>query len=244
MRSSACTSRRDIPSGVIGYRSGAGDGGRRSFRINVHGKQTHGAMPWLGVDPIVVASQIVLALQTIVSRQLDISREPSVVTVGAIHGGVRNNIIPDEVEMLGTIRTFDEKMRDDIHERIKRTAQDIATSGGATADVSIETGYPVTYNDPTLTEKMAPTFRRDLRRTSCRQPVPGCRRLFVLPAESARDSSSGWERDPRTESRRRRPRITHRSSTSMRAACALGVRAMSHVAVDYLRQRSACHARA
>jgi len=148
------------PVGEIAYRPGAELAAVDSFRIKVHGKQTHGAYPWLGVDPIVVASQIVLALQTIPSRQLDVSLAPAVVTVGAIHGGVRNNIIPDDVEMIGTIRSLDEKMRSDIHERIKRTAEDIANSAGAKADVTIETGYPVTYNDPALTEKIAPTFRR------------------------------------------------------------------------------------
>src|SRR2546428_120682 len=148
------------PVGEIAYRPGPELAAVDSFRIKVHGKQTHGAYPWLGVDPIVIASQIVLALQTIPSRQLDVSLAPAVVTVGAIHGGVRNNIIPDDVEMIGTIRSLDEKMRSDIHQRIKRTAEDIAASGGAKADVTIEQGYPVTYNDPALTEKMAPTFRK------------------------------------------------------------------------------------
>jgi amidohydrolase len=149
-----------IAVGQISYRPGAEMAAVDSFRIKVLGKQTHGAYPWLGVDPIVVASQIVLALQTIPSRQLDVSLAPAVVTVGAIHGGVRNNIIPDDVEMMGTIRSLDEAMRSDIHQRIKRTAESIATSGGAKADVTIETGYPVTYNDPALTEKMAPTLRK------------------------------------------------------------------------------------
>src|SRR2546427_1538407 len=148
------------PVGEIGYRPGAELAAVDSFRIKVHGKQTHGAYPWLGVDPIVVASQIVLALQLIPSRQLDVSIAPAVVTVGAIHGGVRNNIIPDDVEMIGTIRSLDQKMREEIHQRIKRTAQGIAASAGSKAEVTIEPGYPVTYNDPKLTEQMAPTLRR------------------------------------------------------------------------------------
>ncbi|MEA2345046.1 MAG: hypothetical protein QOF63_3215, partial [Thermoanaerobaculia bacterium] len=114
------------PVGEIAYRPGSMMAAVDSFKIVVHGKQTHGAYPWLGVDPIVVASQIVLGLQTIPSRQVDSSLAPSIVTVGAIHGGVRNNIIPDDVEMIGTIRSLDAKMRDDIHARIKRTAEDIA----------------------------------------------------------------------------------------------------------------------
>lgn len=131
-----------------------------SFAIKVLGKQTHGAYPWLGVDPIVVASQIVLALQTIPSRQVDSTLAPSVVTVGAIHGGVRTNIIPDQVEMIGTIRSLDAKMRDDIHARIKRTVENIAASAGAKAEVTITTGYPITYNDPKLTEETLPSFKR------------------------------------------------------------------------------------
>src|SRR5216684_6314966 len=152
------TSRYEV--GHLAYRPEGMMAAVDSFKIKVHGKQTHGAYPWLGVDPIVVSSQIILALQTIESRQLDSSLAPSIVTVGAIHGGVRNNIIPDEVEMVGTIRSLDAKMRDEIHARIKRTAEDIAAAGGAKADVAITTGYPVTYNDPALTEKMAPTLRR------------------------------------------------------------------------------------
>ena len=130
-----------------------------SFTIEVRGKQTHGAYPWLGVDPIVVASQIVLALQTIPSRQLDSTIAPAIVTVGAIHGGVRNNIIPDKVEMIGTIRALDAKMREEIHSRIKRTVENVAESAGTTATVTITTGYPITYNDPALTERSLPTLR-------------------------------------------------------------------------------------
>jgi amidohydrolase len=131
-----------------------------SFKITVTGKQTHGAYPWLGVDPIVVASQIVLGLQTIPSRQVDSTLAPSVVTVGAIHGGVRTNIIPDQVEMIGTIRSLDAKMRDDIHARIRRTVENIAASAGAKAEVTITTGYPITYNDPALTEATVPSLKR------------------------------------------------------------------------------------
>src|SRR5260221_7736100 len=101
--------------GELNYRPGGMMAAVDSFKIKVHGKQTHGAYPWLGVDPIVVASQIVLGLQTIPSRQLDVSLAPSIVTVGAIHGGVPNNIIPDQVPMLRTIRPLDAKMRHDIH---------------------------------------------------------------------------------------------------------------------------------
>lgn len=149
-----------FPVGTIAYRPGSAMAAVDSMKIVVRGKQTHGAYPWLGVDPIVIASQIVLGLQTIPSRQLDATQAPAIVTVGSIHGGVRNNIIPDEVEMLGTLRSLDKNMRTQIHEKVKRTAENIATAGGATATVTIETGYPIVHNDPALTARAAPTLAR------------------------------------------------------------------------------------
>jgi amidohydrolase len=131
------------------------------FRIVVHGKQTHGSTPWTGVDPVVTSAYIVTALQTIVSRQLALTENAAVVTVGKIHGGVRSNIIPEEVELVGTIRALDETMRTTIHERIRRIATHVAESMGATVDVQIplSTSYPVTYNDPDLYQRMLPTLR-------------------------------------------------------------------------------------
>ena len=146
--------------GTIGYRAGPMMAAADILRIKVKGRQTHGSQPWSGVDPIVTASQIVLGLQTIISRQVDITNEPAVVTIGSIHGGNRFNIIPEEVEMVGTIRTFDEAMRDDIHKRIKNTAEMIAASQGASAQVEIEKPYAVTINDEELTALMAPTLKR------------------------------------------------------------------------------------
>ena len=148
------------PVGTIGWRSGGMMASSDRFTIKVRGRQTHGAVPWGGVDPIVVASQIVLGLQTIPSRQLDATLTPSVVTVGAIRGGVRHNIIPEEVDMTGTLRTFDPDTRTQIHERVTRTAENIAASAGASAEVEIFHGYPVTYNDPELTGRMLPTLQR------------------------------------------------------------------------------------
>jgi amidohydrolase len=149
-----------IETGTIGYRPGPVMAAADILRITVQGRQTHGSAPWSGVDPIVIASQIVLGLQTIVSRQINVTHEPAVVTIGGIDGGNRFNIIPDKVEMVGTVRTFDEKMREDIHRRIKLTAENIAAAGGATAVVSIEKPYAVTVNDPALTERMLPTLKR------------------------------------------------------------------------------------
>jgi amidohydrolase len=130
------------------------------FRIIVRGKQTHGGYPWNGVDPIVTAAHIVTALQTIVSRQMKLIDNPAVVTVGKIQGGVRSNIIPEQVEMMGTIRALDPEDRKRLHESIRRIATNVAEGMNATVDVKIgvTTDYPVTYNDPTLTAAMVPVL--------------------------------------------------------------------------------------
>ncbi|HEX9461590.1 MAG TPA: amidohydrolase [Alphaproteobacteria bacterium] len=146
--------------GRLGYRSGPTQASSDVFKIVVEGRQTHGARPWAGVDPIVAAAQVIIGLQTIESRQVNVTREPSVLTVGAIHGGNRDNIIPDQVEMIGTVRAYDEAMRDDIHSRMKTTAEMIAGSSGAKAMVNIRKQYPVTVNDAQLTAAMLPTLAR------------------------------------------------------------------------------------
>ncbi|MEK6209336.1 MAG: amidohydrolase [Pseudomonadota bacterium] len=149
-----------IPAGMITYRSGPFMASADWLYITVKGKQTHGAWPWSGIDPVVTSAQIITGLQNIVARQIDVSKEPVVVTVATIHGGTRKNIIPDQVEMTGTIRTFDEGMRRDVHARIKHIAESIAEANHAHADVKVEKAAPVTVNDPALTEKMIPTLKR------------------------------------------------------------------------------------
>ena len=147
--------------GTISYRSGPAMAASDQLFITVKGRQTHGAQPWGGVDPIVVSSQVILGLQTIASRQINVTQVPAIITVGRILGGNRGNIIPDSVMMEGTVRTFDEAMRADIKERIRRTAQSIAQSAGASATVDFGTGNnPVTFNDPALTARMLPTLQR------------------------------------------------------------------------------------
>lgn len=151
----------NMPTGMIGYRGGPLMAGSDTFRILVKGRQTHGARPWSGVDPVVISSQIVGALQTVVSRQTDITANPAVVTVGAINGGIRFNIVPDEVEMLGTIRTFDPQQRAMILANIDRMVTHIAEASGATAKFEIPSGSnPVVRNDPALTERVLPSLRR------------------------------------------------------------------------------------
>jgi amidohydrolase len=149
-----------LNAGQIGYRPGALMASTDNFWIRIKGRQTHGAMPWLGVDPIVAAAQVVMGTQTLVSRQLDIMHEPAVVTFGTIHGGVRENIVPDEVTLSGTFRTFDEGQREFIRERIAETATSIACSCRASAEVTTFKGYPVTVNDPRLTLWSLPTLSR------------------------------------------------------------------------------------
>lgn len=144
----------------IEYRSRGVMAASDTLTITVRGRGAHGAMPSAGVDPIVVASQIVLGIQTIVSRQIDLTTAPAVVTIGAIEGGNRSNIIGDTVRMVGTIRTFDGAMQEQIHARLTRTAESIAAAAGATAEVQIDKGNPVTWNDPALAERMAPSLRR------------------------------------------------------------------------------------
>jgi len=130
------------------------------FKITVKGKQTHGARPWDGVDPIVVSSQIVLGLQTIVSRQVDVTKAPSIISVGRISGGIRNNVIPDKVEMEGTIRSFDPDMREYIHTAVEKTALLIAESGGAEVEVEIRKGPPPLLNNAELALQMLPALER------------------------------------------------------------------------------------
>jgi amidohydrolase len=172
-----------LPVGQLGYRPGPTMASSDRFSITVHGRQTHGAAPWLGVDPIVTSAQVILGLQTVVSRGVDISREPAVLTVGMIKGGVRENIIPDNVEMRGTIRTFDEGMRDDVHERVTTLAEAVSRGSRAGCTVCIEKNYPVTVNDPALTELMVPTLQR----------VAGAERVQLVPKVTGSEDFSYFQ---------------------------------------------------
>ena len=221
--------------GTLQYRAGPFMASADNLLIVVHGRQTHGAKPWAGVDPIVVASQIVLGLQTVVSRQADLVRAPAIVTIGVIQGGVRFNIIPDSVVMQGTIRALDDAMRTDINARIKRTAEMIAQSAGATATVTIDLGYPVTVNDPGLTERMLPTLQR----------VAGPERVTEIPPATWSEDFSRYQEkvpgmffnlgvtpdgvDPATAAPNHSPLFF-----ADEAAFPTGVRALANLAVDYL----------
>lgn len=167
------------PAGQLGYRSHGAMAASDQFTITVHGKQTHGSTPWTGVDPVTTAAQIINGMNTIVSRQTELTKAAAVISFGRVRAGVRNNIIPESAELIGTIRTLDPAMQDKIHEDIRRTAEHIAASQGATVTVDIERGYPVTFNDPALTEQMAPTLKR----------VAGDQAVVVDPLTAAEDFS-------------------------------------------------------
>ena len=206
-----------------------------TIEIVVKGRQTHGAQPWAGVDPIVVSSQIVLGLQTLVSRQVDLTVAPAIVTIGAINGGNRHNIIPNEVKMIGTLRTYDKPMRELLMERIRRTATMIAQSAGASAEVSFGQGLPVTYNDPALTAKMDAT----LRRVGGAKAVPD-----MNPVTPSEDFSFYQEKVPGVffflgvTPKGTAPADIYANHSPRffadEAALITGVRAMSNMAVDYL----------
>ncbi len=146
--------------GRIEYKPGAFMASSDWFTIKVKGKGSHGASPWAGIDPIVISAQIIEGLQHIVSRQMNLAKAPVVITVGKINGGMRNNIIPEECEFAGTIRTLDSKMQEEVWERIKTTAEKIAEASGATAEVKIDTKTLVTYNDTALVRMMIPSLAK------------------------------------------------------------------------------------
>ena len=223
------------PVGVIKYRPGPVMAAVDNLNIVVKGKQAHGAYPWSSVDPIVTASQIVMGLQTIVSRSINITEIPAVVTVGAIHGGVRHNIIPEEVDMIGTIRTYSGEQQDLVHKRINEIAVKIAESAGAVAEINIKKMYPVTYNDPDLTELMLPTLQRVTGEGNLQQhdPFTGAEDfsfyqmekpgLFVFLGGMPKDMDSDDAPAHHT------PDFYLDESGFV-----LGVRALSHLTVDYM----------
>ncbi|HEV2843478.1 MAG TPA: amidohydrolase, partial [Thermoanaerobaculia bacterium] len=217
------------------YRAGGSMAAADVLRIKVEGRQTHGASPWRGIDPITVAAQIITALQTIPSRQLDVTRAPVVVSIGRIQGGVRSNIIPDFVDMEGTLRTLDKGMREEAIRRIRLTAENIAEAAGAKATVTIEPTAPITYNDPELTRKMLPTLQR----------IAGPENVREAPARTGAEDFSYFQEkipgfyfflgtsepgvDPETAPPNHSPLFTVNEKT-----LTAGVRALAGLAIDYL----------
>ena len=221
-----------MPVGTIATRPGGMLASSDGLRIVVRGVQTHGAMPWGGVDPIVTSSQIIMGLQQIVSRQTDLTDSPAIVTIGQIEGGNRGNIIPDTVLMVGTIRTLNPDTRTDVHERVRRIAENIAEANGAEAEVTINLGYPVTVNDPALTQRMENSIRR----------VAGDGMITMPPTLGAEDFSYFAEEAPGLflglGVAADDPSLVHPNHSPYfyadERALPLGVRALASLAVDYL----------
>lgn len=224
-----------FPAGHIVYRSGPLMASADEFTITITGRQTHGAVPWGGVDPIVIGAQIVTGFQSIVSRQVNIAEAPAVVTVGKFAGGNRSNIIPDTVELVGTIRAFDEGERTKIRQRVRDIAVKYAEASGATAKVEFGLGYPVTKNDPALTERMVPTLKRVAGEAQVRvgaltgtaedfsyfqQDVPGLFFFLGVTPPSQDASKAALNHSP----------LFFADETAL----PVGVRALTHLTIDYL----------
>ena len=224
-------------SGVIALRPGGLMASADSLKINIHGRQTHGSSPWRGVDPVVTAAQIILALQTIPSRQLDSSLTPSVLTISTVHCGVRANIIPDTLEMQGTIRTHDEGVRADIWKRIEKTATAIADSQGARAEVKVHEGVPVTYNDPPLTAWGTRSLGRGVgeERVTESRPVMGAEDFSFLaqqvPGMFFFLGVTPPDEDPHEAPANHSP-LFHIHEPALK----YGVRSLAYLAIDYLRR--------
>lgn len=223
--------------GKLTYRAGGALASVNDFKVIIKGRPSHGALPWMSVDPIVIASQIVLNLQTIVSRNLDVTQNAGVVTIGSIQGGLRSNIIPEKVELLGTIRALsveDEKM---IIERIKTIVTKTAEAGGADAEIILPYTYhyPVTYNDPVLTTHMLPTLHR----------TAGTQNVYITPSSTVAEDFAFYQekvpglfiglggltkgKDPLTAPSHHTPNFYLDESGFI-----LGVTALVNIALDYM----------
>lgn len=226
--------------GKIKYRTGGIMAASDWFKINVKGKQTHGSQPWAGIDPVVVSAQIINGLQTIVSRQTELTKNPAVVSVSVINGGVRSNIIPEDVTMLGTIRTLDTGMQRVIHEKIALTASKIAEASGATAETSIDKKTLVTYNDPALTKKMVPSFIKAAGEENVMETeaVTGAEdfSFFAEKVPSIFFFIGGMEKgkDPKTAFPHHTPDFVLDES-----GMKTGVKAFCHLVLDYMQSASA-----
>ncbi|MHA7129892.1 amidohydrolase [Algoriphagus namhaensis] len=221
--------------GTIGYRSGPFMAAADFFDITITGTQSHGATPWSGVDPIVTASQIVMGLQTIVSRNVNVTEAPAVVTVGAINGGIRENIIPESVKLIGNIRTFGDEQQELVHRRFTEVATKIAESAGAKADVNITKLYPSTVNQPALTAQMLPSIQAAAGRENVMlmDPITGSEDFsyFQREAPGVFLMLGGMKKggDPLKTPSHHTPDFYLDESGFI-----LGVRALSYLTVDYM----------
>ena len=226
-----------IPGGQFAVKPGPMMAAADRYQITVKGKQTHGARPWDGVDPIVVSAQIVLGLQTIASRQVDVTLAPSIISVGRISGGIRNNVIPDKVELEGTIRTFDPEMRDYIHKAVERTARLIAESAGAEIEFELEQGPPPLSNNAELTSLVLPALERASGHPAhAIQPQTVAEDFaeygYVAPAVFVFLGNWPEEMDPTTQPANHSPFFDMHEPYMEN-----GVKAFSHMVVDFLKSQ-------
>jgi amidohydrolase len=225
------------PSGTIALRPGGLMASADRLRIDIQGRQTHASMPWYGVDPVVTAAQVILALQMIVTRQIDSTVTPSVLSIATIHGGVRSNILPDNVTMEGTLRVHDEEVRADIRRRIEKTATAIADAAGATATIEVGEGVPVTYNDPALTEWGTRSLGHGVgaERVTETRPVMGAEDFSILarvvPGMFFFLGVTPPDENPREAPANHSP-LFHIHEPALK----YGVRALAYLAIDYLRR--------
>lgn len=227
-----------IRSGVIALRPGGLMASADRLKIEVKGRQTHASMPWRGVDPVITSAQIILALQTIITRQIDSTVTPAVLSISTIHGGVRNNIIPDDVVMEGTLRSHDEGVRADIKRRVEKTAKTIAELNGATATMETGEGVPVTYNDPTLTDWGTTSLKNglDTQRVTDVRPVMGAEDFSYL-AQVAPGMFFFLGIVPPDVDPLQAPANHSPLFRVHEPALKYGVRALSYLAIDYLKRK-------
>jgi amidohydrolase len=226
------------PAGQIVYRAGPLMASADFFSLRITGRQTHGAVPWGGIDPIVIGAQIVTAFQSIVSRTVNITEAPAVVTVGRFSGGVRSNIIPDTVEMEGTVRAFDENVRRDIHRRMRDIATKYAEAAGATATFELGLGYPSTVNDPVLTERMLPTLKRAAGDDNVKVgPLTGTAEDFSFFQQKVPGLFVFLGVTPRGQDHTKAPTNHSPLFFADESALPVGVSVMTSLAVDFLQGR-------
>ena len=227
-----------FPTGTVAYRPGAILASGDTFMMKVTGKQAHGAFPWAGIDSVMATSQIVMGLQTIVSRQLELIKEPAIISIGSIHGGSRENIIPESVELLGTVRTFDDSMRQDTLQRMRTTAEHIAMSSGAKAEIKIQKpgGYAATVNNEDLTARMLPTL----------QQATGGKAVLTSKLSASDDFAEFAKKvpglffflgstSPSADLKKAPPNHSPKFELD-EASLAVGARTMTAMVIDYLRQ--------
>lgn len=222
------------PSGQISWRSGATTAASDMLNISVTGSQGHGGMPWNTIDPIVASAQVINGVQTVVSRKANLTRSPAVVTIGTINGGSGPNIVPETVEMSGTIRTYDEDVRQKVRDDLKLSAEKIAESAGARAQVSIEPMYSTTINNAELTERMAPVLERAADGKVATAELPGAAEDFSFFAQQAPGlyvflGITPDGQDPATAAPNHNPEFFVDES-----ALVIGTRAMAMLAVNFL----------